>query len=99
MRPRPSWRFWLLASAAGVAEGALALVLFLQTRIWVGPVHLLAVVLVVSGLARERSLQAMTTQRRRGWALLGGLLALAISAALGLAAFVVALTIACENGC
>ncbi len=99
MRPPPSWRFWLLAAAGGLAQASLAIALLLATRVWVAPVYLLGVVAVPLGLARERSLQAMPQRRRGGWALVGGVIALGISASLVLLAFLVALTIACENGC
>ncbi len=99
MRTRPSWRFWVLVLLTGLLGAAVVLAGVLVEAFWVGPVYLLFGVLAVIGLSREPSLRAMPEQRRRGWALFGGFLGFLISGALVVVGFVVALAIACENGC
>lgn len=99
MRPRPSWRFWALSLLAGVLGAGVVAAGVLTGAFWVGPAFLLVGVLSTVGLSRERSLRAMSEQRRRGWALSGALLAFLVAGALLIVGFLVAWSIACEGGC
>ncbi len=99
MRSRPSWRFWLLTVAGALAQAAVVAGLLLVTRNWLGPLALLAAVAIPFALFHDRSLREMPERRRRGWALLGGVLALATSGFLVVLAFLVAWSISCEGGC